>query len=163
MTQIVDYFTDYSFWVNFSKNSVLKRLRSIKWNVEYFQKWFTISTFMVYIYSVLKWRISGEMPLEKVKFTRRFTLLIDASVDGSTFWSVTATSYFGTCGTKYSETVSLSVKLLMKICISKLRLYGILDQKAFQGTVMLVTTQKIFLTFSIILMTFLMWKIGTNI
>ena len=122
MTQIVDYFTDYSFWVNFSKNSVLKRLRSIKWNVEYFQKWFTISTFMVYIYSVLKWRISGEMPLEKVKFTRRFTLLIDASVDGSTFWSVTATSYFGTCGTKYSETVSLSVKLLMKIFISKLRL-----------------------------------------
>ena len=58
-----------------SKNSVLKRLRSIKWNVEYFQKWFTISTFMVYIYSVLKSRISGEMPLEKVKFSRHFTLL----------------------------------------------------------------------------------------
>ena len=85
MVQIADYFTDYSFWVNFSKNSVLKRLRSIKRNVEYFQKWFTISTFMVYIYSVLKWRISGEMPLEKVKITRRFTLLTDASMDRSIF------------------------------------------------------------------------------
>ena len=163
MTQIADNFTDYTFWVNFSKNSVLKRLRSIKWNVEYFQKWFTISTFMVYIYSVLKWRISGEMPLEKVKFTWLFTLLIDASVDRSTFLSVTATSDFSTRETKYSKNVSLSVKLLMKILISKLcwdfGSEGFLGDSDVGDNVM----DKILKTFSIILVTFLMWKIGTNI